>query len=213
MKKDFAEVTPASGSGNQVVTVTVPANTGAARSITLDVRTGGGATRQVVIEQALGKAEFDCSIGVGLYNKFTEDRMEAPESTMLSIYTNTRPITEEILSNAVAKVINIDFPIVSMEANTFRSNQDIRGTIRYEILANDNYTGPRISYNSISHQPDAAIGEYTLYCKNGRLVVEFNLDDYIDFQDDAIVEYTVTDPANGNSFSGSFAFMFMYSPN
>ena len=42
MKKDFAEVTPASGSGTQVVTVTVPANTGAARSTTLNVRTGGG---------------------------------------------------------------------------------------------------------------------------------------------------------------------------
>lgn len=58
-----------------------------------------------------------------------------------------------------------------MEANTFRSDQDIRGTIRYEkILANDNYTGPRISYNSISHQPDAAIGEYTLYCKKKKMV-------------------------------------------
>lgn len=74
-------------------------------------------------------------------------------------------------------------------------------------------SGTQVVTVTVPANTGAAIGDYTLYCKNGRLVVEFNLDDYINFQDDVIVEYTVTDPANGNSFSGSFAFMFMYSPN
>ena len=53
MQKDFITVSPDSGNGDGIITVTTPANSGVARSTALTI-SGGGITKTIEVSQATG---------------------------------------------------------------------------------------------------------------------------------------------------------------